>query len=341
MGGSSYSRSVFDSSMKAHAAAGTSSFTYDADVSAGRAAKVVHADLDPKLVAGPKSPYAGKVMRESRDSDAHPNSVAIGIIFDITGSMGKVPRTFVEKLGPLMNLIVKKGYLADPQILFGAVGDETCDVVPLQIGQFESGNEMDAALGKVFIEGGGGGQHYESYELAMYFMARHTSCDCVEKRGKKGYLFIMGDELFREKISKGAVNRIIGDKLEEDLPTSTVLAELREKWEVIWVFPAGTSYWDSTQTSGPLEKIFEQNFIRLEKPEEVAELIAATIGVAEGYNPKDIVTDLVGAGLSGAAAKRATSALATYTASSSLTKKTATTEGSIVIGAGKGSVKRL
>ena len=35
----------------------------------------------------------------------------------------------------------------------------------------------------------------ESYELAMYFMARHTALDCHEKRGKRGYLFIIGDEM--------------------------------------------------------------------------------------------------------------------------------------------------
>ena len=29
----------------------------------------------------------------------------------------------------------------------------------------------------------------------MYFMARHTSLDCHEKRGQRGYLFIIGDEL--------------------------------------------------------------------------------------------------------------------------------------------------
>ena len=58
--------------------------------------------------------------------------------------------------------------------MFGAIGDATCDRVPLQVGQFESDNRMDDDLGRIVLEGGGGGQQTESYELAMYFMARHT-----------------------------------------------------------------------------------------------------------------------------------------------------------------------
>jgi len=340
MGGSTYSRSVFDSTIGATAAAGGSSFAYDADIRAGTAPVAVHPTLDPKLVAGPTSPYAGKVMRESRDSDAHPNSVAIAVLFDITGSVGRGPRVFIEKLGPLMSLIVKKGYLADPQLLFGAIGDETSDRVPLQIGQFESGNEMDQALSKVYVEGGGGGQHYESYELAMYFMARHTSADCWEKRGQKGYLFIVGDEMFRAKVSRGAVERLIGDTLEADIPTSTILEELREHYEVIWLFPNCSSYYTETITAEPLEATFGQNFVRLEKIEEIAEVIAAAIGVSQGFNPKDIVTDLVDSGLSASAAKRATGAIAVYSASSSLAKKAATVEGALMVG-GSDTVTRL
>jgi hypothetical protein len=340
MGASSYSSSVFDSTIGRAVAAGIDTFSYSADVSSGKVATAVHPTLDPKLVAGPKSPHAGKVMRESRDSDAHLNSVAISVLFDVTGSMGSGPRKFVEKLGPLMGLIIKKGYLADPQIMFGAIGDETSDNVPLQIGQYESGNEMDASLTNIYIEGGGGGQHYESYELAFYFMARHTSADCWEKRGKKGYLFIVGDECFRAKVSKGAIKRIVGDEVTEDLSTESVLEELREKYEVIWIFPNCSGYYNDTLTAGPLSKEFGQNFIRLEKVEEIAELIAATIGIAEGYDPKDVTTALIDAGMSKAAAGRVTTALAVAGATTTLTKKAATVEGDLVV-SGKDSVDRL
>ena len=117
------------------------------------------------------------------------------MLFDVTGSMRTVPRVLQTKLPQLLGLLLRKGYASDPQIMFGAIGDATCDRVPLQVGQFESDNRMDDDLGRIVLEGGGGGQMTESYELAMYFMARHTVTDCCEKRGRRGYLFIIGDEL--------------------------------------------------------------------------------------------------------------------------------------------------
>lgn len=114
----------------------------------------------------PQMDIAGKI-RESRDSVEHPESLAIAVIFDVTGSMGSVPRVLQTKLGALMRLLIQKGYVAHPQVLFGIVGDAYTDSVPLQIGQFESGLEMDDELGKFYLEGGGGGQVHETYELGI------------------------------------------------------------------------------------------------------------------------------------------------------------------------------
>src|SRR5512144_834384 len=132
-------------------------------------------------------------VRESRDSAEHPVSLAVAVLFDVTGSMGTVPRVLQAKLPDLHSLVQRRGYVEHPQLLFGAIGDATCDRVPLQIGQFESDNRMDAQLGTIVLEGGGGGQRTESYELAAYFMARHTRLDSLVKRGRRGYLFIIGD----------------------------------------------------------------------------------------------------------------------------------------------------
>ena len=89
--------------------------------------------------------------------------------------MRLVPRTLQTKLPQLLGLLKQQGYAADPQLMFGAIGDATCDRAPLQVGQFESDNRMDGDLEHILLEGGGGGQKTESYELAMYFMARHTA----------------------------------------------------------------------------------------------------------------------------------------------------------------------
>ena len=69
----------------------------------------------------------GVAVRESRDSDIHPESHAVAVLFDVTGSMQKVPRILQENLPRLMGLLIRKGYLEHPHILIGAIGDATCD----------------------------------------------------------------------------------------------------------------------------------------------------------------------------------------------------------------------
>ena len=59
----------------------------------------------------------------------------------------------------------------------------------MRIGHFETDNRSDEHLGKIVLEGNGGGGNHESYELAFYFGARKTATDAWEKRGKKGYFF--------------------------------------------------------------------------------------------------------------------------------------------------------
>ncbi len=171
MGYSHWSDDAFQARQDHRRSSGQTAFTYDAWVRATGQTRV-HSQMDPF-----------GVTRESRDSAEHPDSLAIGVMFDVTGSMGSVPRTLQTKLGSLMRLLVEKGYVAHPQVLFGAIGDANCDRVPLQVGQFESGLEMDDDLGKIYLEGGGGGQVHESYELAIAFFALHTAIDCFDKRG--------------------------------------------------------------------------------------------------------------------------------------------------------------
>src|SRR5947199_26507 len=84
---------------------------------------------------------------------------------------------------------------------------------------------FEYGLGKLFLEGGGGGQLTESYELAMYFMAQHTSMDCFEKRNQRGYLFIIGDEMPYRVVKRAEVERVIGEGLQADLPIEDLLAQ--------------------------------------------------------------------------------------------------------------------
>ncbi|MEU4744864.1 hypothetical protein AB0G02_30985, partial [Actinosynnema sp. NPDC023658] len=193
--------------------------------------------LDPK----------GVTARECRDSPDHADSTPIAVLFDVTGSMGRVPQIMQRKLGKLHGLLQRKGYLTDPQLLFGGIGDADSDRVPLQVGQFESDNRMDEQLRTIFLEGNGGGQKSESYELAAYFIARHVVTDAWQKRGRKGYLFLIGDELNKPRLEARHIRRIIGDDVKQDIDPASVYRELERKWHVYFILPDQSSYYRDPQ----------------------------------------------------------------------------------------------
>jgi hypothetical protein len=268
-----WSTDVYRDAKAARVASGRSAFDYS-DTTRTRVARSewkVHETLDPAKAG----------LRESRDSDEHPESLAIAVLFDVTGSMRSVPMRLQEKLPELFGLLLRKGYVAHPQIMFGAIGDATCDRVPLQVGQFESDNRMENDLGNIMLEGGGGGQQTESYELAMYYMARHTALDCLEKRGKKGYLFIIGDEMAYPRVSARQVRDVIGDEQMAHISVEEMVAELKEKYEVFYILPAGASHAGSVTILDFWRDLLGQNVLELEDLDAVCETIALTIGIAE------------------------------------------------------------
>lgn len=185
--------------------------------------RMIHESMEPKTA----------LLRESRDSDNHPNSVPIIFALDVTGSMGKIPHFLVKDgLPNMVQNIINKGVL-DPQILFLAVGDHTCDRHPLQVGQFESGDaEMDLWLTRTYIEGGGGGNEGESYHLAWYFGAKHTSIDSWEKRQQKGFIFTVGDEPCLSTLPSRVVSELMGIGNEITYTTEQLLEMAKERYNV-------------------------------------------------------------------------------------------------------------
>lgn len=215
-------------------------------------------------------------VRESRDSEAHPESLSIAIFLDVTGSMGKIPEILIrEKLGTLMNTLIKNG-LEHPQIMFGAIGDHISDKYPLQVGQFESGTkELVHDLSSFLIEGGGGSNNQESYLLAWLFCSRQTSCDCFEKRGKKGYLFTIGDEKSWDNLSTQNISKITG-KESNQATDKELLQEVMRSYNVYHLHINEGSYKNDRNVFG-YWKILGNNFIVVEDYREVATIIAQTI----------------------------------------------------------------
>jgi len=234
---------------------------------------------------------AGVQFRESRDSDIHPESLSIAVFLDVTGSMGRIPEILVrEKLGSLMNTLISHGVL-HPQILFGGIGDHLADEFPLQIGQFESGTEeLDKWLTEIFLEGGGGGQNRESYLLAWLFAARHTSSDCFEKRGQKGFLFTIGDESNWDILEKASLKKIMGYPEAVDLTDQQLLEEVQRSYHVFHIHINEASYKDDPAVLGYWRGMLGERLIVLNNYNAIAETIAATVAVIHGVDLKDILS---------------------------------------------------
>lgn len=337
MGSGSWSTSSYQARATAKAAAGQSTFDYDSQIRSGRVAAAASPLLDPKVVAGAASPHAGQVMRECMISDEHPNPTPIAVVLDVTGSNIRAATVAHGKLPQLHGLLQRKGYAEDPQILFMATGDAYSDRVPLQAGQFESDNRMDEQLEAMYLEGNGGGQRHETYELAAYFLANHTYLESFEKQGRKGYCFFIGDEMPYDTVRRSHVVGHIGVTPEVDVSTEEVFAKLQERYNVFFLFQVQGNYREEDVLPA-WRKLLGERALVLDDPAAVCETIALALGLLEGAVDLDEGTnDLLEVGADSTSVAAAGKALAKVGGGSS---PVATTTGTLP-DAGVGGTVRL
>jgi len=90
---------------------------------------------------------------------------------------------------------------------------------------------MEKWLTSIYLEGGGGGNEGESTSLVYYFAACHTSCDAINKRGKKGLVITIGDEPNLPNYPKTALKEIFGGA-EKDLTSAEIISMAMKDWEI-------------------------------------------------------------------------------------------------------------
>ncbi|MFN8614259.1 MAG: VWA domain-containing protein [Vulcanimicrobiota bacterium] len=237
----------------------------------------------------------GVGLRESRDSQDHPNSVPIIFALDVTGSMGEIPEQLARKeLPQFMKTLLDSG-VTDPQVLFMFVGDAAHDHGPLQVGQFEStAEDMDRWLTWSWLEGGGGGNGCESYDLAMYFAARHTEHDAAVKRNRRGYFFMTGDENPYPTVSKTWVRDLIGDDLTQDIRLDQVVEELSRCYHPFFLVPDRSRL---SRCGAAWEKAFGDHVIPLQHSEDTCLVSAALVALCEGLGMAQLTARLKASGL--------------------------------------------
>ena len=233
------------------------------------------------------------IIRESCDSPANPASNAIIVGLDVTGSMGIIAEKMAkEGLGTLVEGILDRKPVSDPHIMIMAIGDVFSDQAPLQVTQFEADIRISEQLVDLWLEGGGGGNTFESYDLPWAFAARKTKIDCFDKRGKKGYLFTIGDENPPQKaVSKNELKESIGAGGQGDSTTAELLAEAQSRYNVFHIIVDQGNFASRAlkSVSKNWHDLIGKKAIHLNDYDCIAEVIISVIEVNEGKDPQDVI----------------------------------------------------
>lgn len=273
MGGGYYESDAHEerqvySSAAAPAASGGYAFSQEA--AQVLAQTEIHSDCDPygrQLICRNKSP--------------------IIVALDVTGSMGNWSKIIYDKLPMLFGQLMLQNYLDDPAICFAAVGDANSDQAPLQVCEFAQGAALDDWVSKLWLEGGGGGQNHETYELAGYFFQNKIIYDGCEG---KPFLFFTGDEGFYPVVLEEYITAYVdsNDAGCGNVPAETLFKELRRKYHV---FLLHRPFFDpelDRQLRAKWESVIGgEHIFELDDPKAVVDVILGAVALVSGSRNLD------------------------------------------------------
>ena len=204
------------------------------------------------------------------------------IVSDVTGSMGEWPAVMFSKLPYLIHEL--HSYLGDTaKLLIAAVGDATSDRYPLQVHEPKSTfDEAKTALTSLVIEGGGGSQTKESYELAAGYFLRAVDV----ARTVKPILVFIGDESPYEQFT-GAQCAVLGIAA-ESMSTVDLFRALNEVYDVYLIHKPYGSH--SPRSEEVTERVRAdwgallppEHLIPLDMPERVVDIMFGILANATG-----------------------------------------------------------
>lgn len=248
----------------------------------------LHDSMNPKL-------GGVRLCQDFDDVQKTPITIAI----DVTGSGGSVPGLVRDRLPQLMGLLAVKGYVQHPDLQFIFFGDATCDRYPLQVSQFESQAEkIDANLRYAVLEGGGGGQKCESYELVMWYALHMNRLDSWN-RGKRGFLFFIGDEMAYPMVKSSEVEKWVNPYGQIDyrqnfnIPLAELMPQLQAKYNTYYIIGDGSQYYNDSEVLGFWRKLLGgEQVIQLPEVRDVCELLAGIVGVQSGVSLDRAIMDI-------------------------------------------------
>ncbi len=223
-------------------------------------------------------------MRESRDSEDSPMSTPIILAFDVTGSMGYLAAEIAKNsLNRTVLELYDKRPVSDPHIMCAAITSPGAET-GLQVSQFEADIRVIEQLLELKVGFGGNSYSYDS--LVWYFAAKHTSIDCYEKRGKKGFLFTIGDEICGadsgECLTSKEISRVYADKC-EDLELDKVYKMAAEKYEIFHIVVKRDTSFESWNRFLPGRVAYVSDV------QYLSEVITSIMQITNGMEVKDAV----------------------------------------------------
>lgn len=224
-----------------------------------------------RMIASELNPF--KVIRECCDSEEHPNTIPVILGLDVTGSMGGAAVEVAKKLNVVMTSLYEK--VTDVEFMIMGIGDLAYDCAPIQPSQFESDIRIAEQLDKIYFEGGGGGNSYESYTVAWYFGLRHTKLDCWN-RGRRGIIITMGDEPLNPYLPQEQLQKSTGDSLQGDVETKDLYEETSRKFDIyhLAVNDSQTSYrYHESGIKESFGKFLDENHLRVVSMDNIANAI--------------------------------------------------------------------
>ena len=234
------------------------------------------------------------VYREARDNEDSPESTPVIIGFDVTASMGYLAEELaLNSLNKAIMYIYENKPILCPQIMCCAIGDCKSDMMPLQVTQFESDIRIIRQLTNLCLEGGGGGNGGESYNLAWYFASKRTLTDNYEKRRKKGILITIGDDCCHKVLTRAEIKRVFGDVSDYDLSSEELIAAAEEKYHVFHIcIDRGAP--EDARIFADWRSLMQGRAAAVSKHDIscLSELIYALISVAEGRSPNEALASV-------------------------------------------------
>jgi hypothetical protein len=115
--------------------------------------------------------------------------------------------------------------------------------------------------------------------------------DSLDKRGKKGYLFLTGDEIALSPITKEEVKNYLDRDIEDNLTIEQVVEMVRQKYEVYFLLV--NNEWAHMQKSEQFwtKLLGKQHVIVVEDLDHISELISMIL--ARGEDVVDTISDAI------------------------------------------------